>query len=227
MIELYTGTPGSGKSLHCADVIYNRIMRGKTVIANFDINMSVFPKARRLGTYICKDNWDLTPQWLMQYAVDQAKRSKNGHIKEGQFLLIIDECQIMFNSRDWQAKNRMEWCVFFTQHRKYGFNIILITQYDRMIDRQIRALVEYHVIHRKINNCGLFGTIVGLLCGGKLFVAVSKWYSEKMSLGSQWFRFKRKYARLYDSYRIFSVSAEGDTPVSAGGCPAAGAGNSG
>lgn len=38
MIEMYTGTPGSGKSLHCAKEIYQSISWGHDVIANFDIN---------------------------------------------------------------------------------------------------------------------------------------------------------------------------------------------
>ena len=50
MIDLYTGTPGSGKSLHCAKEIYNRLSRGKGVIANFDINLTIFKKKKKLIT---------------------------------------------------------------------------------------------------------------------------------------------------------------------------------
>ena len=38
MIYFYSGTPGSGKSLHVAQDIYQYLQRGKNVIANFDIN---------------------------------------------------------------------------------------------------------------------------------------------------------------------------------------------
>lgn len=39
MIELYSGTPGSGKSLHTADLIYRWLRRWKApVIANFSFN---------------------------------------------------------------------------------------------------------------------------------------------------------------------------------------------
>ena len=38
MIYFYTGTPGSGKSLHMASEIYEAMYKGKNVIANFEIN---------------------------------------------------------------------------------------------------------------------------------------------------------------------------------------------
>ena len=42
MTELYSGTPGSGKSLHSAYRLIEQIEKGKTVIANFPINMNYF-----------------------------------------------------------------------------------------------------------------------------------------------------------------------------------------
>lgn len=41
MIYLYSGTPGSGKSLHTARVIRNTLMFNKPVIANIPINTSL------------------------------------------------------------------------------------------------------------------------------------------------------------------------------------------
>ena len=41
MIYLYSGTPGSGKSLHTARVIKNTLMMGKPVIANIPINVNL------------------------------------------------------------------------------------------------------------------------------------------------------------------------------------------
>ena len=39
MIVLYSGTPGSGKSLDCARTIYNWCRRGNPIICNFPINI--------------------------------------------------------------------------------------------------------------------------------------------------------------------------------------------
>ena len=38
MIELYSGTPGSGKSLHCADRIIRLNRHRKMVVTNFEID---------------------------------------------------------------------------------------------------------------------------------------------------------------------------------------------
>ena len=51
MIYFYTGTPGSGKSLHMASEIYEAMYKGKNVIANFEINESYFEKAKHLHIY--------------------------------------------------------------------------------------------------------------------------------------------------------------------------------
>lgn len=204
MIELYTGTPGSGKSLHCASVIYKALRAKKNVIANFDINLSAF-KGRKIGAFLYCDNGDLSPDFLMKYAVEYHRRNTNGNIAEGQTILVIDECQILFNSREWNMKDRMAWCTFFTQHRKYGYDVILITQFDRLIDRQIRSLVEYQIIHRNVSNFKTFGALLAILSGGKLFVAVRQWYGVKEKIDSTWFRLNKKYMALYDSYKIFDV----------------------
>lgn len=211
MIELYTGTPGSGKSLHCAKVICQKLKAKKNVIANFDVNLTIFKK-KKIGKFTYMDNSELSPELLLNYALYNHKRNTNGNISEGQTLLVIDECQILFNSRDWNAKDRMKWATFFTQHRKFGFNIILITQFDRLIDRQIRSLVEYQIIHRKVSNFKTIGFILGIVCGGHLFVAVTQWYGIREKVSSEFFSLRSRYMRLYDSYKIFS-NADGNAPI--------------
>jgi hypothetical protein len=44
-------------------------------------------------------------------------------LKEGEILLLIDEAQLMFNSRKWQNISRQGWLSFFSQHRHYGYPI--------------------------------------------------------------------------------------------------------
>lgn len=54
MIYLYSGTPGSGKSLHVARDIYYRLNKSKNprnVIANFMINDKMI-KSKKLNSYI-------------------------------------------------------------------------------------------------------------------------------------------------------------------------------
>ena len=73
--------------------------------------------------------------------------------KENQTMLIFDEAHTIWNSRDWQkCADRSEWLTFFSQHRKLGFDIVIISQSDIQLDKQIRIQFEYEIIHRKINN---------------------------------------------------------------------------
>lgn len=193
MIYLYTGTPGSGKSYHATLDVYKKLNKKNRkyvdrVISNYYLNLSK-------DNFIYLDNSEITTKFLYSFAVQNHKIGL-----ENQTLLVIDEAQILFNSRDWNSsrkgENRMDWIKFFSQHRKFGYNIILIAQNDRMIDRQIRALVEYEVAHMKINN---YFRIIPIT----VFLAVNRWYGQKMKLSSEMFLYRKKIAALYNSYEFF------------------------
>ena len=206
MIYLYTGTPGSGKSYHVAKEIFWYIQHGRNVIANFDVNYDAIP-GKHKGYFFCKDNFELTVDWIQDFALLAHRRDARDRIIEKQTVLIIDECQLIFNCRAWNDRDRKRWCSFFTQHRKYGYDIILVTQFDRLVDRQIRSLVEYEVKHRKINNFGTGGVIVSLLLlGHPIFAAIEYWYGVKERCGMTMMVGRKKYYELYDSYKMF----EGD-----------------
>lgn len=197
MIYLYSGTPGSGKSLHQAKDIYDYIRWGYPIIANFDIDVKKIPKAK--GEFIYLDNEYLTPETLMKFSRVWFSTHK---FHEGAIRLYIDECQLLFNARDWAQQGRKEWLKFFTQHRKYGYDVILVAQFDRMIDRQVRSLIEYEVIHRKATNSGATGAWLKLLFG-ELFVAVEVWYPMKERLSATWYKANKKYYSLYDTLNTF------------------------
>ena len=202
MIYLYSGTPGSGKSLHQAERIFTRLRAGKPVIANYEINTGAIKHCR--GEFTFLDNEQLQPDALREYS---RKYFQVHRFREGAIWLFIDEAQILFNAREWQAKGRADWLSFFTQHRKFGYDIFLVAQFDRMIDRQIRSLIEYEVIHRKVSNFGIKGKAFSLLAGGRLFVAVSVWYPMKEKTGAQFFKYHKRYQELYDSYKDFGAGA--------------------
>lgn len=212
MIYLYTGTPGSGKSYHVAKDIYSWLKGGKNVIANFDVNYEIVPKSRfnDKGYFFYRDNFEINVPWLIDFALLCHRRGKKGNIAEGQSWLILDECQLIFNCRSWNDKSRQAWCSFFTQHRKYGYNIVLVTQFDRLVDRQIRSLVEYEVKHRKANNFGFGGMLITLfLVNRPVFAAIEYWYSVKERCGATIMVGRKKYYEMYDSYRLFDTPGSG------------------
>ena len=63
MIELYSGTPGSGKSLHCADLMKRWLNHWKApVICNFAFNAKACnPKG--WGSLLIVDNTQITPDF--------------------------------------------------------------------------------------------------------------------------------------------------------------------
>lgn len=205
MIYLYSGTPGSGKSLHQADNILYRLRLGKPVLANFDINLKFAcgkKDPRKMGEFYYIDNAILNPDILVKYS---RLYFKNHKFKEGAIQLYIDECQLLFNARDWQTKGRKEWLSFFTQHRKLGYDIFLVAQFDKMIDKQVRSLIEYEVIHRKVKNFGKFGFVLNAAAGGNLFVAVTVWYPLKEQIEHRFFKGRKKLFQLYDTYNTFNT----------------------
>lgn len=234
MIYFFTGKPGNGKSLHMAEIIYSSLLKGKNVISNIEINWNAFDKVKhkeKLGQFIYIDNTEWlnnaykginksykgTPDnkqhysyidGLYNFALNFHKTNSRGQMIEGQTILVLDECQDLFNTRTWNRKDRLEWCQFFRIHRHYGFNCYLISQDDKVIDKQIRSILQKEIEHRCINNYKFLGKLLGLFSGGKLFIAIERDYTlsgKKASrMSSHYFRGKRKFYEFYDSYTLMT-----------------------
>ena len=168
MIHFFTGKPGNGKSLHMAEIIYREMKKGKNVIANFPVNEGYFENCRhpeKTGVFLYEPNFYwlnnayILPggtskscsysyiDGLYNYARMFHKRNKKGQIIEKQTLLVLDECQELFNNRLWNRKDRLLWTGFFRQHRKLGYEVYLISQDDKVIDKQIRNVLQFEYEH--------------------------------------------------------------------------------
>jgi zona occludens toxin len=197
MITLYSGTPGSGKSFHSISIILRALGWGRMVISNFPIT---FTKRETKKGYDKRfyywPNEEITIENLIIFALDQGMIEK---ATESQCLVVIDEAGGRFNCRDFAKSDRRNWIDFFSQHRKIGYDFLLVAQNDRMLDRQIRGYIETEKKHRKANNFGPFAFLPFTL-----FVAVEYWYTAKQRVGSEFFLFRKKIADRYDSMRMFS-----------------------
>lgn len=210
MIWFYSGTPGSGKSLSCAKDIKTKLRKGERVITNMMVNYykAAGKDLKKAGSLYYVRNNKLTPQFLMNFA-----RKFHVEGKEGQTLIIIDEAQMLLSPTVMKLQSqrdpfyRVDWLDFLTQHRHMGYNIIVVSQFDRLIDPQVRCLFEYDVKHRKINNVGWFGMFLTAL-RIKLFVRIETWYGMKMKISSEWFVYTKKYSEIYNSYSRFKLSPQ-------------------
>lgn len=208
-VYLYSGTPGSGKSLHAANDIrfaLNR-HRPRPVIGNFPINPDA--KVRNPDMYHWWPNWELTPEVITSFANDWWE-SHPGEFGEDKLLVCIDEAQLLFNARSWSQKTRMAWLELLSQHRKAGLKVILVAQNAKMVDNQFRMLIEYDVVHRKMSNSGLVGWLIGLPFAGRLFVRVTYYYQLNERLGADWYIARKADTRMYDTHARFE-RVESDT----------------
>ena len=196
-ISLYSGTPGSYKSYHA---VYRSILWLKTggnVISNFPLNYGKVIKKPVKGIYEMIDNTSLTVDYLINFAAEHHKRTV-----KAQTLVVIDEASIRFNSRDFNVKDRMEWIRFFANHRPFNFEIVLIAQQDRMLDRQIRGCIETEFKHRALKNHKLFGRFLNWLFHG-CFMCVEYWYPCKLKNEAMFHVFNKRIASCYDTMALF------------------------
>jgi len=195
-IIFYSGTPGSGKSLHVARNIYNRLVYAKMpVICSFPVDLNYISKngKRKIGEFIYLPYEKITPQYFYDYALEHNVKGK-----ESQVLVIIDECQLLFNPREFNRSDRLEWIKFFTQHRHLGYDFILVSQFDLLVDKQIRCLFEFDIKHRKLNNYG-----IGRFLPFPWFVAATYWYCVRKKVSAEFFCYHKRYSRIYNSFDMY------------------------
>lgn len=192
MIKCYTGVPGAGKSLHSMRLIVAYLRAGKNVIANFPVKINDIKK--NTGHFFYVPNKALSVPYLRTFC-----KMLHEENQENQTLLMIDEASVKFNCRNFNDKDRMPFLEFFPQHRKYGFEIVLISQNMRQIDRQIRDLIEIEVIHRKLNNFSLWAILPF-----PLFVAIERNNAIKAKNDHEFFLYSKKVGNLYDTFYDFT-----------------------
>jgi zona occludens toxin len=230
MIEIYTGFVGSGKSYHATKrgvQIADAPLGEGWVIANFPIKDKVrfvakipfvrnFIKKKTVKPrWIFRQNDELTVDFLIKTSYE-----KGWYGKESQCLLIIDEAGVLFNARDWNVKpdERKNWIKFLAQSRKFGYDVVFISQDVRMIDRQIRSLAEYEVQHKKMNNWSFFK-----LFPVTVFACVSFWNGVKNVRGGlEMCVYRKSVAERYDTMALFDFAEklDGSGEGSRGSLPA-------
>ena len=209
MIYFYSGTPGSGKSYCLARTAKDWIcLMCKNVITNVAFDFSQFTRNKRVkyGEVIYKMDNELTVDFFINYSLENLKQGV-----EHQCLIVFDEAQTIFSPTAIKLKcqedrlYRKRWLDFFTMHRHLGYDIILVSQFDRLIDAQVRCLFEYNYIHRKLNNYGKFGKIIDLL-KISMFNQTIFWYGSREVLQKKIVFFNRKFAKVYNSYAFREVA---------------------
>lgn len=225
MIYMYTGVPGSSKSLHIAAEICKALKEGRNVIANLYFNDSLVKDCR--GCFIQLDNQELLETsfyfnrncriseyqkeyysyilGLYNFAHNFHNRDSRGDFYEHQTLLVIDEAQMIFNPRKWNRNDRLLWVEFLTIHRHLGYDVILASQSEKNIDKQIFRIVQTVVEHRNVREYKLLGRFLAFLVGGNLFMHIYKFngMSKKDAHMRSGFFVGSKYYSYYRSTQLY------------------------
>ena len=213
MITLFSGTPGSGKSLMIArEILFEiRIKKRNVICCNMSVNEDYVRKSPDAAKIVFAPSYN-----YLQHPYPFYEYAKKYHTKgkEGQTLIIFDEVQELLSPKVCQMKMKTnkayvpDWLTFFSQHRHLGFDVYFVTQYDRMLVHDIRYLVEYNNIHRKIRNNGdmgfLLSTFMRVFLGKELFVQINKWNGSNEKIGQRFYTYSKKFNKVYDSYKKFS-----------------------
>lgn len=219
MIELWSGTPGSGKSLHLAHDVREKLRWGRRVIStcNIDTKMCFMNKLQEFIFNVSKGKLNLscsdpkeknftyipiefvTPEFFYDYA---ARYHVFG--KEHQTIVYLDECVALFsptvigdNKELWN-----KWDDFFRKHRHLGFDIILVPQSKRLISRKVIEYAETEVKHYNRKHHGLIGFFGSLFLGGLFSYSVC-WRGDKTPIEQKFFTYKPFYGQMYNSYSMF------------------------
>jgi len=71
-------------------------------------------------------------------------------------LLVLDECNVFFNSRDWNDKRRMDVIAWLRHARKLGWDVIFIMQDLQAVDKQIRiGLIEHEGVCKRADRLSI------------------------------------------------------------------------
>lgn len=183
-LYVYSGVPGSGKSYHaCRDL---RDHRGPAIT-----NMRV----TGCGEVAVLDLRDIEPKMLMAYSQAYFEGRR---FRENSILLVIDEAQLLFNSRTWDSADRFDWLEFLSQHRHYGYKVVLVAQDISMIDKQFRCLCEYDCRHTAAGSISVVTRWLALL-GVKLTCAKYYYYDTDVLISRDFYWITSRVYRHYDT----------------------------
>jgi len=150
MIMHFEGTPGSGKTYEAVEKIVQNLKKKRRVYTNID-GLDLGPCREMIKNLTGLGDHEL-PDFL--HHLENEKVQAFWEYVEPGSLIVIDEAQNHFNSRDWQSEANRRFGAWASTHRHYGFDLVLITQRIERIDSAVRTLAEWTYRYRKMNFFG-------------------------------------------------------------------------
>jgi hypothetical protein len=131
--------------------------------------------------------------------------------RESRGVMVLDEAHNWLNARTWDqdeagreltraqaVQARLAVVRLFSQHRKLGWDVKLLTQDEGNLDNQVRRNFEYHTHLKNLRRYRVFGLVP--VVPVNVFVAITTWHDNARSrVGTRTFLLNRKLARCYDT----------------------------
>jgi hypothetical protein len=135
------GQPGTGKSTLATGIALDYMREHRRVVSNFPIDAApaTYSASDKLSQAFC-EVIPARPSVELIYSLGLGWVQESDYQREDRAgLLIIDEAQGWIPSREWRAPGRealIDWC---SQHRKLGWDVLLISPHVEQLDNQIRT----------------------------------------------------------------------------------------
>jgi hypothetical protein len=142
---LVTGVRRSGKTLICVGKAKEYIERGCPVATNLDLNLpKLVGKAPTAPVIRMPDS----PTVVDFEALPKVDLPDGGDKRNG--VIILDECAVWLNAREWSGGDRPETIKWLLHSGKLGWDLMFIVQHSSLVDKQARlTLFDYTVICRR------------------------------------------------------------------------------
>jgi len=160
-----TGTRGAGKTLVAVARIRDYIERGLPVATNIHLDLAkLVHRPPGAAVYRMPDRPTAEDFDALPTIHDTGIEEKNG-------ALVLDECAVWLNAREWGDKDRQQIIDWLLHSRKRGWDLYFIVQSEGLLDKQARTtLFDYRVVCRRLDRMRIpgFGRLIQALSLGFL-----------------------------------------------------------
>ncbi len=153
MIIMHDGVPGSGKTYDTVRKIIYALKVGRTVYTNID----------GLDDPLCLEHLSSQAGLTRDQLNQQLIFMTNDQVlcfwtfAEKGSLIVIDEVQKYFNSKNWSSQDNKDFSAWADEHRHDGFDLIMMTPNLKKVDSGVRSTMQIRYRYRKVN---FFGDLV-------------------------------------------------------------------
>lgn len=224
-----TGQKGGGKTTLSMLYIIQYLSVGKVVFCNFRLMGGWYIAAARVIAGGAARFRALSPSrqrelvkdvrsrcfrfddWDDLYRVKPRRRV--GENPEDRFLCVYDEGSIRLNARSYserQSRSKARYGTpvretqFFSQGRKLGFTILVISQSEQSLDNQFRQQAGYRIHLRHLKNTGYMGIKLPV----NKMLAIYHWGETKTVMKRKLFGYPQWLSNYYDSWELFDSTTQ-------------------